>query len=215
MPAKTSDDCCYTLEEGHVVLDFINTAYVLFDDSAPYGYESTDEHLTDLSALASWGADIGLLDETDVTALSNAILPERLAELITLREALRRVVRAYIHEQSVPEECLDIVNRMIRPVLRYTRITPVDEGFRVRMDCGGPTGDPNLVVDRVLWAVSQSAINLLTNPKELDMVQECPGDDCGYLFRDTSHGRRRWCSMKSCGNRAKVQRFRDRQKETA
>ena len=53
------------------------------------------------------------------------------------------------------------------------------------------------------------------NPKELEMVEECPGDDCGYLFRDTSHGRRRWCSMRSCGNRAKVQRFRDRQREEA
>jgi len=44
------------------------------------------------------------------------------------------------------------------------------------------------------------------------MIRECPGEDCGYLFRDTSRGRRRWCSMKTCGNRAKVQRFRDRQK---
>ena len=215
MPAKTSEDACYTLEEGHVVLDFINTAYIEFDDSAPYGYSSTDEHLTDLAALAAWGAGIGLLDATDVSALTSAILPERLTELITLRESLRRVFRAHIHAQPVPEECLDIVNAMIRPVLRYTRITPVDAGFRVRMDCDGPTGDPNLVVDRVLWAVSQSAINLLTNPKELGMVQECPGEECGYLFRDTSHGRRRWCSMKSCGNRAKVQRFRDRHKETA
>ncbi len=217
MPSKTSDDCCYTLEEGHVVLDFINTAYIEFDDDAPYGYRFLPDavDLTDPAALANWGAGIGLLDETDVQALKSAILPERLAELVTLREALRRVFRAHIHAKPVPEECLDIVNAMIRPVLRYTRVTPVDEGFRVRMDCGGPTGDPSLVVDRVLWAVSQSAINLLTNPKELDMVQECPGDDCGYLFRDTSHGRRRWCSMKSCGNRAKVQRFRDRHKETA
>ena len=215
MATRTCEDACYTLEEGHLVLDFINTAYVIFDDDAPYGYRSNDEHLTDLPALAGWGAGIGLLEPSDVNALENAILPARLEELITFREALRRVIRAHVHEQSVPEECLDIVNRTIRPVLRYTRITPVDEGFRVRMDCGGPTGDPDLVIDRVLWAVSQSAISLLTNPVELGMVTECPGDDCGYMFRDTSHGRRRWCSMKSCGNRAKVQRFRDRQRETA
>jgi predicted RNA-binding Zn ribbon-like protein len=215
MATPTCEDACYTLEEGHVVLDFINTAYVIFDDTAPFGYQQTDEHLTDLAKLAEWGARIGLLEVTDVAALQNAILPARLDELITFREALRRVFRAHIHGEPVPDECLAIVNSTIRPVLRYTRITPVDDGFRVRMDCGGPTGDPDLVIDRVLWAVSQSAISLLTNPAELQMVTECPGDDCGHLFRDTSHGRRRWCSMKSCGNRAKVQRFRDRQRETA
>jgi predicted RNA-binding Zn ribbon-like protein len=215
MTAQTPDDCCYTLEEGHVALDFINTAYVLFDDEAPYGYQQTDEHLTTLQALADWGAKIGLLEPSDVEALQDVVMPERLAELITYREALRRVIRAHIHELPIPEECLDVVNRSIRPVLRYTRLMSLDGGFRVRMDCGGPTGDPNLVIDRVLWAVSQSAINLCTNPRELAMVQECPGEDCGYLFRDTSHGRRRWCSMRSCGNRAKVQRFRDRQRESA
>lgn len=214
MPAQTREDACYTLEEGHVVLDFINTSYIVFDDAAPYGYRPTDESLTDLPALAAWGARIDLLEPSDVATLEHALLPNRLAELIAFREALRRVIRAHIHEQPAPEECLDIVNQSIRPVLRYTRITPFEgDGFRVQMDCGGPTGDPDLVIDRVLWAVSQSAISLLTNVDELAMVQECPGEECGYLFRDTSHGRRRWCSMKTCGNRAKVQRFRDRQRD--
>jgi predicted RNA-binding Zn ribbon-like protein len=216
MATQTCEDTCYTLEEGHVVLDFINTCYIRWDDDAPYGYEPVEEHLTGLPALAGWGAKIGLLDPDEAALLAEAELPGRLEDLRELREALRRVFRAHIHSQPVPEECLDAVNTAIRPVLRYTRIEPAPEGFRVRMDCGGPTGDPSLVLDRILWAVSQSAISLLTNnPKELAMVAECPGDDCGYLFRDTSHGRRRWCSMRSCGNRAKVQRFRERQREEA
>jgi predicted RNA-binding Zn ribbon-like protein len=215
MATKTCEDACYTLEEGHVVLDFINTAYTRFDDDAPYGYEPVEEHLTGIAALAEWSARLGLLEADEAALLAEAELPGRLEQLLDLREALRRVFRAHIHAQPMPGECLDAVNTAIRPVLRYTRIEPAEEGFRVRMDCGGPTGDPSLVLDRVLWAVSQSAIALLTNPKELEMVEECPGDDCGYLFRDTSHGRRRWCSMRSCGNRAKVQRFRDRQREEA
>ena len=44
---------------------------------------------------------------------------------------------------------------------------------------------------------------LRTAGGELDRVKACPGDDCGWLFLDRS-GRRRWCSMDSCGNRAKV-----------
>ena len=51
---------------------------------------------------------------------------------------------------------------------------------------------------RVAWAAGE----LLTSG-ELDRVKACPGDECGWLFLDRS-GRRRWCSMDSCGNRAKV-----------
>ncbi|TIU06903.1 MAG: CGNR zinc finger domain-containing protein, partial [Mesorhizobium sp.] len=36
----------------------------------------------------------------------------------------------------------------------------------------------------------------------------CPR--CGWLFLDTSRGgKRRWCSMRTCGNREKVSRHRE------
>ena len=41
--------------------------------------------------------------------------------------------------------------------------------------------------------------------RELPLLHECAGEDCGWLFLDTSKNHsRRWCDMKSCGNRAKV-----------
>nr|WP_255307967.1 CGNR zinc finger domain-containing protein [Streptomyces marincola] len=34
-------------------------------------------------------------------------------------------------------------------------------------------------------------------------------DRCGWFFIDSSRGRRRrWCSMKTCGNQAKAARYR-------
>jgi hypothetical protein len=40
-------------------------------------------------------------------------------------------------------------------------------------------------------------------------VRRCADPRCGRVFQDeTKNGRRRWCDMKVCGNRAKVQRFR-------
>ena len=36
-------------------------------------------------------------------------------------------------------------------------------------------------------------------------VGRCPGSRCGWLFADP-RGRRRWCSMATCGNRAKARR---------
>jgi len=44
---------------------------------------------------------------------------------------------------------------------------------------------------------------------ELADVRQCPGLGCGWLFLDPS-GRRRWCTMEVCGNRAKVRRHADR-----
>ena len=41
----------------------------------------------------------------------------------------------------------------------------------------------------------------------------CANTGCRWVFEDTSRaGRRRWCDMASCGNRAKVRRYRSKQK---
>lgn len=53
-----------------------------------------------------------------------------------------------------------------------------------------------------LHAVALSAAEFLCGP-ERSSVRACPGEDCGWLFVD-HRGRRTWCSMASCGNRAKV-----------
>jgi predicted RNA-binding Zn ribbon-like protein len=42
-------------------------------------------------------------------------------------------------------------------------------------------------------------------------VRQCPGRNCGWLFLDVS-GRRHWCSMATCGSRAKMRRLYARQR---
>jgi predicted RNA-binding Zn ribbon-like protein len=65
-------------------------------------------------------------------------------------------------------------------------------------------------IDRMLWAVAESAAQLLTIG-ELSRLKQCPGERCGWLFADTSRNRsRQWCIMEDCGNVAKVRRFRSR-----
>lgn len=42
-------------------------------------------------------------------------------------------------------------------------------------------------------------------------VKICPADDCRWAFFDESRNRsRQWCSMRVCGNRAKVRKHRER-----
>jgi predicted RNA-binding Zn ribbon-like protein len=57
-----------------------------------------------------------------------------------------------------------------------------------------------------LWPILWSAAELLTSD-EREQVRECAGSACTWLFLDRSRNRsRRWCSMQTCGNRAKARR---------
>ena len=62
-----------------------------------------------------------------------------------------------------------------------------------------PGDDPR----RVRFAVAADAIALLAGADRLQRIHVCPGRNCGWLFLNTS-GRRRWCSMATCGSRAKM-----------
>ena len=57
-----------------------------------------------------------------------------------------------------------------------------------------------------LWPIAYSAGILFPeiDPKRL---KQCPSEDCGWLFMDRSkNASRRWCDMRTCGNRAKARR---------
>jgi hypothetical protein len=46
-----------------------------------------------------------------------------------------------------------------------------------------------------------------------DGLKECAGEDCSAVFFDRSKNHSgRWCSMSTCGNRAKVRAWRDRRR---
>jgi predicted RNA-binding Zn ribbon-like protein len=65
-------------------------------------------------------------------------------------------------------------------------------------------------VEAILGPITLSALSLL-NQADLSRVKQCPGEDCGWLFFDTTKNKsRRWCEMEVCGNRAKQKRLRQR-----
>jgi len=56
-------------------------------------------------------------------------------------------------------------------------------------------------LERPVLALAWSAAELLTDDVRA-RVRVCPGTGYGWLFLDTS-GRRRWCDLQWCGNRAR------------
>jgi predicted RNA-binding Zn ribbon-like protein len=70
-----------------------------------------------------------------------------------------------------------------------------------RHDAADPTGEALARVTAPLVAAIAAG--------ETDRFRICANEDCRWVFEDTSRGgRRRWCDMTSCGNQAKVRRFR-------
>jgi predicted RNA-binding Zn ribbon-like protein len=79
-----------------------------------------------------------------------------------------------------------------------------------------PEGGTTVVAPTAAAALStlaRDAIDLFGGPLAR-RVRMCAAEDCGLLFVDTSRpGRRRWCSMERCGNRAKIRAHRTRRAE--
>jgi len=63
---------------------------------------------------------------------------------------------------------------------------------------------------KIVAPILNDSYELLLSEK-LFKVKECPG--CGWLFYDgTKNGKRRWCSMKSCGSNVKALEWYHRKK---
>jgi predicted RNA-binding Zn ribbon-like protein len=118
--------------------------------------------------------------------------------------------------------CFDAVLRGDRP--DQAAITRIDDwlvlaGPRPALGIGGD-GWPALgerasdSPRRALGMLALQAARLLADPEERLRLKRCEG--CGEVFLDRSPaGRRRWCSMATCGNRAKARRHRAARREAA
>ena len=84
-------------------------------------------------------------------------------------------------------------------------------GLTVRSLQNGRPSERVLLVDdnwAVAWRAAQNYLDLVSQAP--DGVRRCESEDCVLYFFDPT-GRRRWCSMAGCGNRAKARRHHARQ----
>ena len=70
-------------------------------------------------------------------------------------------------------------------------------------------------IDDVLARLAERVARQVISP-DVDRLRICASDTCDWVFYDSSRtGRRRWCDMNTCGNRAKAARHRARARDTA
>jgi predicted RNA-binding Zn ribbon-like protein len=126
---------------------------------------------------------------------------------VALREAIFRIFSAAAAGGPPAADDLARLNRALARAPARDRLRRADGGYRWQLDRLTPTA-PALLAP-VLW----SAGDLLAAAR-LVRVRRCANEQCQWLFLDDSKsGTRRWCSMQSCGNRAKAHRHYLRHKQ--
>lgn len=124
---------------------------------------------------------------------------------IRFRETLYRIFSYRYTGKPIPEVDLALLNSVVSQAMAHLQLIPAGSEFRWEWESEIEG------VDLVLWPVARAAAELLTSSKA-SQVRVCEDDPgCGYLFFDqTKNHSRRWCSMESCGNRAKARRHYSR-----
>jgi predicted RNA-binding Zn ribbon-like protein len=197
----------FDLDAGTLCLDFVNTLDGRLD---PQPHEFVQGYL-DLVTFGLETDSLGAIDARRLTATAEAdpsAATAMLCDAIALREALYPIFAAVAEDRTPETTDLDVLNTWVARTTPHGRITATGDGFTWEwQDLAGTTAAP---LDRPLWPVVRDASELLLHG-DLSRVRMCAAHDCAWLFLDTSRNRsRRWCSMQSCGNRAKVQQFRER-----
>ena len=168
------------------------------------------ERLTSLDTAATWLADAAVApDATTITGLARSVADRDalLRRLITARTALRDVAHAVAHEEAPPRSAIDEVNRTLAGRERI-ELVAADDGVRLGHSHVGDA------VDDLLARIAGAIVREIGSGHE-DRIRICDNETCRWIFFDESRGgRRRWCDMASCGNRAKARRHRARQKES-
>jgi predicted RNA-binding Zn ribbon-like protein len=183
------------LRGGALCLDFANSA----DWTAGLEPVADQDVLREADALERWGERLGVGGRAGGR--------DELGAARDLRGALHAIFSAVARGDEPDERSLERLRSVHAQGVAAASIgRREDGGLGLEWSPDEPC--------RVRFAVAADAVGLLADPARLARVRRCPGRDCGWLFLDTS-GRRRWCSMATCGSREKMRRMYERKRGAA
>jgi predicted RNA-binding Zn ribbon-like protein len=148
------------------------------------------------AALLEWGQAAGILPAD----LPDAAIPDEaaFARALEIRATLARLLLSFTRLETPDAADFALFNSYLQETSARMGLVFTDsKGYFLA--CG--SDDP---LEKVLCEAVRSTADLLLS-NQIGRVKQC--EECGWLFYDTTRNRsRRWCDMKSCGNRAKARR---------
>ncbi|MBB1250968.1 CGNR zinc finger domain-containing protein [Rhizobium sp. G21] len=190
---------------GDPALDFVNTLHWREDREVDF--------LPDYRALVEWSVPAALLSAGACQDLLNcaSASPDRADEVHRQAINLRATWRSSLDlnaggNPGSPMES-DVLRRELAPIFAIS-----ESLLRVEQDGNHMTAD-FLELPLVRIGIAVASLAMIPAGRR---IGRCEGDPCGGYFIDSSRTKpRRWCSMDSCGNRAKVRGHRERLKRAA
>lgn len=118
--------------------------------------------------------------------------------ILEMRTVLRTEFESIANKKPISDKFIVYLERKIKKApftykLVEQKLVPI------------PIGE---IEDVLLSLIAFNALTLIETNR-LTFLKRCSNPECVLLFIDES-GRRKWCSMKICGNRKKVSRFQHR-----
>lgn len=204
--ATSAKSPLFPVQQGHLArlqdgLDFVNTLHL----------SPLHDHLDSPASALEWLAGHNLMHREARDNLLEQLrrspekAPRVLGRVHRARAALRGVLEATAARRPSDPSDLAELNRALRAYYVY-ELVPAPDGVTLEHR---HHGDPvEGAIARLVESVARELIQ--GHPERLRV---CQNEECRWVFADASRtGQRKWCSMSSCGNRAKVARFRARQR---
>ncbi|ARU87853.1 CGNR zinc finger domain-containing protein [Pseudomonas sp. M30-35] len=206
---NTTDQACWAPADfiaEDLLLDFLNT-------TGSKSKQRTNERLTSSRALFDWGLAAELIDDHEhqlLTQLGQAApvaADSELSLIIQWREAVHALMHAYAHSQEPEAGAVKGVEMVIQQALASAQLRYAAGELAFWYVDPDQTGLPTIRHRLALH------LNKGITGGKYQQIKEC--EACTWMFIDTSRSRRRrWCSMSTCGNRAKARRFYQNENKT-
>jgi predicted RNA-binding Zn ribbon-like protein len=193
LPLETGEPWWYWLG-GRPALDLVNTLRER--------WRRRVETLVTPDDLARWLVLAELLPEPA------GVGEQALADARELREAIDACVGAVLTGAPAPDRAVASIDAWLPQGVAQPALVLDPTGAPVLAE--RPAGGP---AQRALGTIALDAARMLGRVDERGRLRICASDTCSARFYDRSPaGRRRWCSMRTCGNEAKARRHRERAK---
>lgn len=184
--------------------------FVTFANTLEFTRGLPTDHVEEPSALLAWLKENGLLNERGRAMEAQRLRRDpaeaqrRLERFRYLRDLVHTIAERVNDGHRPTREQIRDLNHILRHGLHYHQLVSDAEGNRYSVT---QVGDH---LDQARATIASSLANFLAQD-DPHRLRTCANDECREVFIDRSPtGRRRWCDMRICGNRAKVARHRSR-----
>jgi predicted RNA-binding Zn ribbon-like protein len=196
----------FSLIANNLFLDFVNTQKMR--DGRPF------ETLQTFADFLAWTVAVELLETGQAKDLfekwgGKNTTGEFLRKTVKFRDILRETAANIASGNEISTPAISAINEELKKESGFTELEKSENGFekRFRFDLSEPS--------KLLQPVAGSAADFLCYAN-FALLRKCESPSCVLYFYDTTRNhRRRWCSMKACGNQAKAAAFYRRKKQAA